>query len=117
MACRGGPLGSSGSGIRGRIHDAFLHDEANFLETGDIFERIPGYCNDVGQLAGFDCAEAITPTEQFRARHGRRAQSLLRRHPELDHPAELMRRIDVPVEAADVRTEGNLHAGLERTPE
>jgi hypothetical protein len=54
-------LRSSGSGIRGRIHDTFFHDEANVLETGNVFEGIAGHGDDVGQLAGFDRAEAITP--------------------------------------------------------
>jgi hypothetical protein len=60
-----------GSGIRGRIHDALLHDEANLLEASDVREGVPGHGDDVGQLAGFDRGRPSSSIRQATAAYYR----------------------------------------------
>ena len=76
-----------------------------------------GHGDDVGELAGFDRADLVLHAEQLGGGHVGGAQRLRRSHPVLHHEGKLFRRIDLPVEAAGIGAEGNLHARLQRPAE
>ena len=45
------------------VDDAVFHYEGDFLEGGDVVERIAGDGDHVGEVTGFQRADSILPRE------------------------------------------------------
>ncbi len=67
---------------------AALHDEIHFLENVNVVERIAGDGDDIGEIAGLECAYLILPAEQFCAVEKVRLQRGERRHSVFHHEIE-----------------------------
>ncbi len=89
-----------------------LHHELHALQLGDVLQRIARYRDNVGELAGLDCAEAVLLAEQLRSDGGGGLDGLHRRHPILHHVCELFGFIFGPGETAHIGAEGDLYAQL-----
>src|SRR6266436_8734503 len=49
------------------IDCAAFHHEADLFENADVGKRIAGNSNDICEIAGFESADLILPSEEFRA--------------------------------------------------
>src|SRR5436190_2903076 len=87
---------------------AALHYEVHFFQLGHVVERASGDGDDVGVFTRSDRADLVLPSEKFGGPHGCGAKRLRWRHAEFHHCLELHGRINVPGEAADVRSERDL---------
>src|SRR5579884_1232934 len=70
------------------IDDAIFHNKFDVFGNADVFERIAGNGNDIGEVAGLQSTDLILPAEELRAVEEIGLQGGDRRHAELDHQFE-----------------------------
>src|SRR2546426_4379171 len=89
------------------------HDVDDTLELRDVLERVALDRDEVGELAGLEGADPIVPAQRLRGDARPGLDRLHRRHAGVDQGGELVR-VQLGREAAEVRADADLHAGLDR---
>src|SRR5258708_22474295 len=97
-----------------RVDRSAFHHELHIFELFEFFQRIAADGHDVRPLPGFDGSQLVAPAKQFRGGGSASANCLQRRHAILHVVFEFFGLIQFfPVEAAGIRSEGNLDAFLD----
>src|SRR2546426_10629993 len=89
------------------------HDVDDALQLGDVLERVALDRDDVGELAGLEGSDPVVPAQRLRGDAGPGLDRLHRRHAGVQQGGELVR-VQLGREAAEVRADADLHAGLDR---
>ena len=96
--------------MAGAVNHAAFHHESDFLDGGDVGERIAGDGDDVRKKARLQRANLILPAEELGAIEHVGLQNGERRHAVLDHQNEFAG-LRAVRKWADVGADGHGHAG------